>query len=135
MNENRLAIILREIEPDQTAQIDLLVKANEPTDTPTPPWQLVHIVRVRNFGALNVFNQNYVYHHTDLATAITEIKNHTGATHDLFINAQDWEAIINGDIESRRAEALANLQLQPVNITDLIFEDGKFSTIELTLKR
>jgi len=140
MNENPLAIILKEIESDLGAQIGLLVKKNKLTSTPTPPWQLVHIIRIRNFGELNVFNSNYVDYFRDLETELQKIKDRTDATHSLFMNGDDWEAIVTGNtnpklLQDKIAQDLARLQLESVNITDILFKDGQFSTQELTLKR
>ena len=140
MNENPLAIILKEIESDLGAQIGLLVKKNKLTSTPTPPRQLVHIIRIRNFGELNVFNSNYVDYFRDLETELQKIKDRTDATHSLFMNGDDWEAIVTGNtnpklLQDKIAQDLARLQLESVNITDILFKDGQFSTQELTLKR
>lgn len=140
MNENPAAIILlKDIEPDPNAEICLLVKKNQLTNTPTPPWQLVHLVRIRNFGELNILNKNYVYHFRDLETALQIIKDRTNATHSLFMNGNDWQAIVTGNLnpallQDKIAADLAGLQLQPVDITDLIFTHGKFSAVELSLR-
>ena len=102
-----------------------------PTDTPTLPFELAHVARLRNGYQLphdDEFNRSVIQ-------LINGIQKNTGATKHLLIIREDWETIMKGEDRWNQVKSLSKIQIKPVNITDIFFENGAFRTVELALKR
>lgn len=112
-----------------------MVRANPATEQASHPFELVHLARFRNFGRLSLENKNFIEHHVPLEKILDEIKVRTDATNFEFLTAEEFQRLASGDTTLRQVKTLPQIEFKLVNMTDIVFENGGFRTVELALKR